>query len=64
MYHAIADSSLHIGLTQADIQHRLFKEEADLVDSGVLSLHEVSPCSFIIAGLELEEQQYVTHLTC
>jgi hypothetical protein len=35
------------------------KEEAADVALGVPALHNVSPSSFITAGLDLEEEQYV-----
>jgi hypothetical protein len=43
--------------SEADIRHKLFVAESDLAEQGIPSIHEVSPCSFIIAGLELEDQQ-------
>jgi hypothetical protein len=35
------------------------KEEAERVEGGVPGIHSVSPSSFIAAGLEVEDQQYV-----
>jgi hypothetical protein len=37
-------------------------EEAEEAKKGGPVLHEVTPSSFIVAGLELEEQQYGTLL--
>lgn len=45
--------------SEADIRHTLFTAESEMAEQGVLSIHEVSPCSFMTAGLELEEQQCV-----
>ncbi|KAJ7164821.1 hypothetical protein C8R43DRAFT_1122699 [Mycena crocata] len=45
------------GLTEAQVRLQLSQEEQELAASGVPSLHDVSPSSFIYAGLELEDQQ-------
>jgi hypothetical protein len=45
--------------SEADIRLTLLAAEKTEVEQGVLSVHEVSPCSFMTAGLELEEQQSV-----
>ncbi|KAJ7092096.1 hypothetical protein C8R43DRAFT_908180, partial [Mycena crocata] len=45
------------GLTEAQVRLDFAKEEARQAELGVPSLHDVSPSSFIYAGLELEEQQ-------
>jgi hypothetical protein len=37
----------------------LEEEESKRVKSGVPGIHTVSPSSFIAAGLEVEDQQYV-----
>jgi hypothetical protein len=37
----------------------LAKEEAAEQDRGMLPIHNVSPSAFVLAGLDLEEQQYV-----
>jgi hypothetical protein len=34
-------------------------EEAAEQEGGLLPIHNVSPSAFILAGLDLEEQQYV-----
>jgi hypothetical protein len=39
-------------------------EEAEEAKKGGPALHEVTPSSFIVAGLELEDQQYVLFLPC
>ncbi|KAJ6467014.1 hypothetical protein C8R45DRAFT_1106429 [Mycena sanguinolenta] len=46
-----------IALTEAQVHLKLTEEEEASMASGVPSLHDVSPSSFIYAGLELEEQQ-------
>jgi hypothetical protein len=35
------------------------EEESKHTDLGMPTLHDVSPSSFIYAGLELEEEQYI-----
>lgn len=47
------------GLTEADIRLAFAKEEEEQAAKGIPAIHEVSPSTFIIAGLDLEEQQYV-----
>ncbi|KAJ7198761.1 hypothetical protein GGX14DRAFT_573205 [Mycena pura] len=44
-------------LTEADVLLRLEQEEAERVQAGVPGIHDVSPSSFIAAGLEVEDQQ-------
>jgi hypothetical protein len=39
---------------------KLAEEEAKRTSGGELSLHEVSASSFIVADLDLEDQQYVS----
>lgn len=46
-----------IGLSEADVQLQLAQEEADQAAMGVPSLHEVSASLFIVAALDLEDQQ-------
>ncbi|KAJ7473239.1 hypothetical protein FB451DRAFT_1035635 [Mycena latifolia] len=46
-----------VGLTEAQVRLHFSEEEAARVEEGVLPLHDVSPSSFIYAGLELEDQQ-------
>ncbi|KII84055.1 hypothetical protein PLICRDRAFT_671736 [Plicaturopsis crispa FD-325 SS-3] len=45
------------GLTEADVRLNLARHDAELAASGAPSLHNVTPSGFIIAGLDLEEQQ-------
>ncbi|KAG1778659.1 hypothetical protein EV702DRAFT_1219217 [Suillus placidus] len=44
--------------TLADIRLQLANEDAVAVRQGDISMHEVTPSTFLINGLELEEQQY------
>jgi hypothetical protein len=37
---------------------KLAEDESQRASAGITALHEVSACSFIVAGLELEDQQY------
>ena len=37
---------------------KLAEDESQDASVGIIALHEVSTCSFIVAGLELEDQQY------
>ncbi|KAJ7448160.1 hypothetical protein FB451DRAFT_1343347 [Mycena latifolia] len=46
-----------VGLTEAQVRLQFSEEEAERVEKGVPALHDVSPSSFIYAGLELEDQQ-------
>ncbi|KAJ7745164.1 hypothetical protein B0H14DRAFT_2637194 [Mycena olivaceomarginata] len=45
------------GLTEAEVRLKFAQEEEEEAKNGVPVLHEVTPSSFIAAGLELEEQQ-------
>ncbi|KAJ7238471.1 hypothetical protein C8J57DRAFT_1528783 [Mycena rebaudengoi] len=45
------------GLTEAQVRLKFSEEEKRRVEASVPSLHDVSPSSFIAAGLELEDQQ-------
>ncbi|KAJ7795036.1 hypothetical protein B0H14DRAFT_2532632 [Mycena olivaceomarginata] len=45
------------GLTEAEVRLKFAQEEEEEAKNGVPALHEVTPSSFITAGLELEEQQ-------
>ncbi|KAJ6451209.1 hypothetical protein C8R47DRAFT_998609, partial [Mycena vitilis] len=45
------------GLSEAEVRLQFTKEEAAKAARGVPSVHDVSPSSFIIAGLDLEEDQ-------
>ncbi|KAJ7481682.1 hypothetical protein FB451DRAFT_1444162 [Mycena latifolia] len=45
------------GLTEAQVRLQFTEEEAARTAKGVPSLHDVSPSSFIYAGLDLEDQQ-------
>ncbi|KAJ6467408.1 hypothetical protein C8R45DRAFT_1171845 [Mycena sanguinolenta] len=47
----------HPGLTEAQVRLQFTKEEAEDAARGVPSVHDVSPSSFISAGLDLEEEQ-------
>jgi hypothetical protein len=46
-------------LTEAQVRLQFSKEEAEEAARGVPSLHDLSPSSFIAAGLDLEEEQCV-----
>ncbi|KAJ7486368.1 hypothetical protein B0H11DRAFT_1721689 [Mycena galericulata] len=48
---------LEIGLTEAEVRLQFADEEAKEVAAGVPSLHDVSPSSFMFAGLDLEAEQ-------
>ncbi|KAF8215613.1 hypothetical protein K438DRAFT_1560517, partial [Mycena galopus ATCC 62051] len=45
------------GLTELDVRLQFATEEAEEVKKGGPMLHKVTPSSFVIAGLELEDQQ-------
>jgi hypothetical protein len=45
------------GLTEQDIRLQFATEEAEEAKNGGPVLHDVTPSSFIVAGLELEDQQ-------
>ena len=45
------------GLSEIDVRTQLAEEEVQWESAGVPSIHEVSPSKFIIAGLELEDEQ-------
>lgn len=45
------------GLTEAQIRLQFSQEEEQHVQAGVPSVHDVSPSSFLWAGLQLEDQQ-------
>ncbi|KAJ7659741.1 hypothetical protein DFH06DRAFT_1326762 [Mycena polygramma] len=45
------------GLTEAQVRLQFTKEEAEEAKRGLPSVHDVSPSSFIIAGLDVEEDQ-------
>lgn len=48
---------LLLATTERDIRLQLVKEEEAEASRGVLPPHDVSPSSFLHAGLELEDQQ-------
>jgi hypothetical protein len=48
-----------LGLSENDVRLELAREEAAEQECGVLPINNVSPSAFILAGLDLEEQQYV-----
>ncbi|KAJ6511876.1 hypothetical protein C8R47DRAFT_1173309 [Mycena vitilis] len=47
------------GLNENDVRLQLAQEEALEQATGTLPIHQVSPSAFILAGLDLEEQQCV-----
>jgi hypothetical protein len=49
-------------LTEHEVRLQFATEEAEEAKKGAPVLHEVTPSSFIVAELELEEQQYATLL--
>ncbi|KAJ7779971.1 hypothetical protein B0H16DRAFT_1299968 [Mycena metata] len=52
-----ADLTPFVGLTEAQVRLQFTTEEAQRAELGVPTLHDVSPSSFIYAGLSLEEEQ-------
>ncbi|KAJ6512449.1 hypothetical protein C8R45DRAFT_813144, partial [Mycena sanguinolenta] len=44
-------------LTEAEVRLQVTQEEAEDASRGVLSVHDISPSSFIAAGLDLEDEQ-------
>lgn len=50
------------GATEADVRLNFAKLEAEQVARGIPTIHDVSPSTFIMAGLDLEEQQCVYFL--
>lgn len=50
-------------LTVQDVRLQLAKEDAALAAAGVPSLHDVTPGEFLLAGLDLEDQQCVYYLS-
>jgi hypothetical protein len=47
------------GSTENDVQLELVREEAAEQERGILPVHNVSLSAFVLAGLDLEEQQCV-----
>ncbi|KAJ7912877.1 hypothetical protein B0H13DRAFT_1874455 [Mycena leptocephala] len=47
------------GINENDVRMELAKEEAVEQEGGLLPIHNVSPSVFILAGLDIEEQQHV-----
>ncbi|KAJ7670794.1 hypothetical protein DFH06DRAFT_1267265 [Mycena polygramma] len=45
------------GITENDVRLQLAREEALEQATGILPIHNVSPSAFMLAGLDLEEQQ-------
>ena len=45
-----------------DVRLQFANEEAAEAENGVPAIHDVTPSSFISAGLDLEDQQFVTKL--
>jgi hypothetical protein len=50
----------YIGMTEDDIRFQYAQQEAEQAQSGIQSLHDVSPSAFMYMGLDLEDEQYVT----
>ena len=48
-------------MTLQDVQLELVKEDSCLAAQGEISAHQTSLTSFPMAGLEFEEQQYVSY---
>jgi hypothetical protein len=48
---------MRLGITEKQLRLQLAEEEKKQLDAGVPSLHNVSPSSFLNAGLQLEEEQ-------
>ncbi|KAF7375725.1 CxC2 domain-containing protein [Mycena sanguinolenta] len=46
-----------LGMTEAEVRLKFATEEEEEAKKGIPALHEVTPSSFVAAGLELEEQQ-------
>ncbi len=49
----------HSGVSEKEVHLQLLEEEALAEKEGTLPLHDISPVEFVMAGLELEERQYV-----
>jgi hypothetical protein len=49
-------------LNEHDVRLELAHEEAAEQERGILPINNVSPSAFILAGLDLEEQQCVGYL--
>ncbi|KAJ7711496.1 hypothetical protein B0H16DRAFT_1745106 [Mycena metata] len=45
------------GLTESEVRLQLTQEEAQRADSGIPTVHDVSPGKFICIGLDLEDEQ-------
>jgi hypothetical protein len=45
------------GCSVAEVKLELNREEMEDAKNGVLPMHEVSPVSFLVTGLELEDLQ-------
>ena len=48
---------IELAVTSAQVRKQLAEEEAAVADLGNIPIHDVSPSTFIHAGLELEEYQ-------
>jgi hypothetical protein len=46
-----------LGLTESEVRLQFAQEEEEEAKQGLPALHEVTPSSFVAAGLELEDQQ-------
>jgi hypothetical protein len=44
------------------VRLELAKEESRLAAQGEISVHQISMTNFLMAGLELEERQYVLYI--
>ena len=49
-----------LDLTQAQVRQQLAEEEEKLIAGGSPVLHEISPSTFLLNGLDIEESQYVS----
>ena len=47
-------------MTMNEVKLQLAQEESSKLNSGIPSLHEVSPATFLEIGLQLERAQLVT----
>jgi hypothetical protein len=57
LYIELLADLLLLATTERDIRLQLVKEEEAEASRGILPPHDVSPSSFLHAGLELEDQQ-------
>ena len=57
LYYNLQSILLYVDLTEAQVQKELADEETSSLASGIIPPLEISPSSFIVLGLELEEMQ-------